>query len=429
MKTLSLLSLCVACSPTSVKIGGLDDAGGFESATADAPPIDEGSSDPPTEEEEGEGEGEDPANEGLAQWTIMVYLAGDNNLEDPALVDLNEMEIAGSTDEVNILVEIDRSEGYSSADGNWTGARRYLVEQDDNMDSIYSTALEDLGEVDSGSTDAYVDFINWSVDNFPAEQYALIIWNHGWGWTLAPINGRKGISSDDQSGNSISVANGEYEEILSAAADATDNRLSMVGMDACLMANWEIARLTAEYADVYVASQATESIAGWAFHTALTDLIESPEMDAVELGNAFAERFHETGDSTLSVVDLAELAELDSAIDNFANSILSKENPRSNVRPQARRAQNFDGDPNDKDFRDFLARMVSETDDTEIADASEALDAELDEAILANFTNGGWVRDATGLSIYIPTNGFDGAYHDGRWNEFTRWGDVVDAIR
>ena len=204
----------------------------------------------------------------------------------------------------------------------------------------------------------------------------------------------------------------------------------MVGMDACLMGNWEIARITAEYADVYVASQATESLAGWAFDTALSDLNDSPEMDAEELGITFAERFHETGDSTLSVVDLGELAAIDSAIDALADSILAKEDPKPNVRPQARRAQKFDGDPNDKDFRDFLQRMAIESDDDDIAEASDDLDSELDEAILANFTNGGWVRDATGLSIYIPTNNdYDPIYMEGRWNEFTRWDEVVEAVK
>ena len=130
---------------------------------------------------------------------------------------------------------------------------------------------------------------------------------------------------------------GNMKKSFSGSIDHWSDRLTMVGMDACLMANWEIARITADYADVYVASQATESIEGWAFHTAIADLNEAPDMDAMELGTTFAQRFHETGDSTLSVVDLEELAELD-AINDLANSILSMDNPRSKVRPQARRA-------------------------------------------------------------------------------------------
>jgi hypothetical protein len=45
-----------------------------------------------------------------AKWTFMVYMAGDNNLDGAALRDIAEMAQAGSTKEVNILVQLDRIE-------------------------------------------------------------------------------------------------------------------------------------------------------------------------------------------------------------------------------------------------------------------------------------------------------------------------------
>ncbi len=38
------------------------------------------------------------------KWTIMVYVDGDNNLEGAGIDDINEMELAGSTNEVAIIV-------------------------------------------------------------------------------------------------------------------------------------------------------------------------------------------------------------------------------------------------------------------------------------------------------------------------------------
>jgi hypothetical protein len=73
--------------------------------------------------------------------------------------------------------------------------------------------------------------------------------------------------------------------------------------------------------------------------------------------------------------------------------------------------------------------MIGDDSADDLVAASQELDDQLDEIILANFTNGGWVSDATGLSLYIPTNGFDNTYEDGRWNDLTRWDEVVDAIR
>jgi len=45
-----------------------------------------------------------------AKWTFMVYMAGDNNLDGAALRDIAEMARAGSTKDINILVQLDRIE-------------------------------------------------------------------------------------------------------------------------------------------------------------------------------------------------------------------------------------------------------------------------------------------------------------------------------
>ncbi|HUM71805.1 MAG TPA: hypothetical protein PLK31_23505, partial [Chloroflexota bacterium] len=63
----------------------------------------------------------------LADWTILVYMAADNNLEQAALLDINEMEAAGSSEKVHLLVQIDRAAGESVAQGDWTDTRRYRI--------------------------------------------------------------------------------------------------------------------------------------------------------------------------------------------------------------------------------------------------------------------------------------------------------------
>ncbi len=47
-----------------------------------------------------------------AEWLIMVYLdADDDVLEEDMLIDLQEMELIGSSDDVHIVVQADRYEG------------------------------------------------------------------------------------------------------------------------------------------------------------------------------------------------------------------------------------------------------------------------------------------------------------------------------
>jgi hypothetical protein len=427
---LILALLGSACTPTKAIVqsatftgpsGDSTDGDGDESRSDDDPEDRE-----PTEEEEEEEE-EEPADR--ARWTVLVYLNGDNNLEENALIDLNEMEGAGSTDDVQLLVQLDRSSSYSRDDGNWAGARRYRVEKDDDPHSINSPTLEDLGNVDSGLAETYVDFVRWGVENFPADRYALVIWDHGWGWDLVPGPARKGVSEDEQTGNWLSVAGGDMEQLLADATDITGGKLSLLGMDACLMANWEIATVAAPYAEIYVASQATESVDGWAYHTAYADLIADPEMDGEELGNVFAQRFIETYDATQSVVDLRDLEPLNNAIDLLALEVMDAENPRDAIIDAARSAQTFDGDVPDRDLGDLSLLLMEDSGSADIADAAAVAWEELQGTVVGNYTYGGWVRRATGLSIYLPTrHDPDPQYAHASWGDQTHWDEMLEAI-
>ena len=105
-------------------------------------------------------------------WTLLVYMEADNNLEGDAIADLLEMELISSSDAVNIVVQIDRAAGYSAADGDWTDARRYLVQRNQNIPSLVdlivqkfndpdsmtlgSPVLEELGEINNGYPPTHV---------------------------------------------------------------------------------------------------------------------------------------------------------------------------------------------------------------------------------------------------------------------------------
>ncbi|MDP6933485.1 MAG: clostripain-related cysteine peptidase [Myxococcota bacterium] len=366
----------------------------------------------------------------VASWTFMVFVNGDNDLEWAALDDMNELEQVGSTEEVNLVVQMDRSTGYASSDGNWSGARRYLVEQDEDGDQVTSAVLEDLGAVDSGDPETVIDFVSWAVEAYPAEHYALVLWNHGWGWSMTSDSSGllKGISSDDSTGNDISVAEGELEQILEATTDLLGGeRLDLLGMDACTMASWEIAHVSAPYADILVASQDYEGEDGWAYDAAMEDLVDDPGMSAEELGDSIALRFHESGDSTQSVIDLNSLEELDAAIDALAQALLESDEPKQLIKKAAKNAQSFDyWDVVDHDLGDFLDLLVEESDVEDVDDAATAARDLVADVVLSNYTRGNGVKYATGLSIYTPTSGsVSSLYLQGTWAENSLWDDVL----
>ena len=58
---------------------------------------------------------------------------------------INEMELDGSNSQLNIVVQIDRYSGAFSGDGDWTDTRRYLIAQDNDLSTISSPVIQNLG--------------------------------------------------------------------------------------------------------------------------------------------------------------------------------------------------------------------------------------------------------------------------------------------
>ena len=100
----------------------------------------------------------------VKDWTVMYFINGKNNLESSAMMDMNQLELVGTTGRVNIAVEMGRMNGQHEGDdhseGDWTGVRRYLVKKDADTSRVNSPVLQDLGKIDMDSWKELVSFIN-----------------------------------------------------------------------------------------------------------------------------------------------------------------------------------------------------------------------------------------------------------------------------
>ena len=111
----------------------------------------------------------------------MVYMSGDNNLEDYVVKDL-ELELAalGSTANVQVVALADRGPGYDTSRGDWQTTKLFHPTQGMVADAAHAVA--DWGERNMGDPDTLADFVEWTKANYPATRYALYFWGHGWGW-------------------------------------------------------------------------------------------------------------------------------------------------------------------------------------------------------------------------------------------------------
>src|SRR5262245_43280559 len=105
------------------------------------------------------------------KWTVMIYMAGDNNLDSDGISDLKEIKRVGSTDEVAILAQFDRA-------GKTIHTKRYYLRNRKVSPWLKEDEVADLGETDSGDGKELTKFIKWGMEKYEAESYLVIIWGH-----------------------------------------------------------------------------------------------------------------------------------------------------------------------------------------------------------------------------------------------------------
>ena len=155
-----------------------------------------------------------------AAWTVLVYMGGDNSLEPWITRDLdNEMAAVGSNADVQVVALADRGRHPGAADGGWKGARVFHVTK--GMKATAENAVADWGEANMGSPQTLVDFVTWARAAYPAQRYALIFWDHGWGWW--PGNTMQDVTSNDYL---------DMDELRRALE--TVGGVDMAGMETCL---------------------------------------------------------------------------------------------------------------------------------------------------------------------------------------------------
>ncbi len=225
------------------------------------------------------------------KWLVMMYQdADDQALERDIMMDLNEMEMIGSTDQVMIVSQVDRFRGGYSGDGNWDSTRRYLVTYDDDLNNIGSELIMDLGEKNMGDANTLADFLVWAIQSFPADKHVLIMSDHGMGWPGGWSD--PSPAQRDRSTNAPLVSAmkddiiylNELETALDRAIQTTGiDKFDLIGLDACLMSQMEVYTALAPYARYAVASEETEPGLGWAYTAFLSLMVYNPDVTTEEI--------------------------------------------------------------------------------------------------------------------------------------------------
>jgi hypothetical protein len=242
-------------------------------------------------------------------WTVMVYLDGDNNLDEWGWFNLDQMG-RGLTSgrDVTIVVLYDHA-------GD-TGAEKWLVVPGGRR------LLASVPEPDMGSPATLASFAAWAMETYPADKYVLDLWDHGRGWAY--------FASDDTSGGRMMIP--DLASAMAKAEKAAGEKIDLTAFDGCSMAMIELSYQLRTFTDVLVASQQVVPLEGFPYEPIVRSLVACPGQSAADLGRVIVDSYASfyldelnasTTTVTLSSIDETRQAPLSAAYDRLAGALLN----------------------------------------------------------------------------------------------------------
>jgi len=416
-----------------------------------------------------------PTKSGQQKRTIMIYMAADNDLRPFAARNIQQMANVGSNQNITIVVHLD-----IRISGNKKITRRYLIEKDQVLHIDPYNPLTQ--QMDSGNPSTLISFCEWAIKSYPADEYDLILWNHGTG-ILEPPHGKiinpmdlfvfnpsthrldldrsigfmdaidhlnprqRGVCWDDTTGNYLS--NRKMEAALQTICQKflDGKKFGIIGFDACLMSMIEVSSFIKKYAHVMVSSEEVELGMGWKYDEVLFPFVKD-RLDTFTFARHIVAAYDRTyqsitNDYTLSAINLDSIVLLERNVDQVSKILLEGLEKQKNIfAPLIKESRNkllcthFD-EPTYIDLHHFYKNLLNNT--KKVAASNTQINSliknnlliKLDEGlqlieqlVIAN-TAGRNLKNAQGISIYFPERGIHSSYQEAAFLTSNAWGALL----
>ena len=254
--------------------------------------------------------------------TVMLYCVGSNLESNWGLATLNlKQSMAAEYDEnLNYIIitggatewHLDSQylEGADSVDAGrrqvWKLEGKREDEEHGKMILLEEKGIEGFEKFNMSDTELLTAFIDYCYVNYPADQYDLILWDHG--------GGPSGGYGHDILTNDTFKLYELMDSFNNTEFIKSGNKFEIIDFDACIMGNVEIVAALGPYTDYFVISPESEPGDGQEYTTWLNAVKEHPEMNGFELGKTIVDALIKYyGDNypeaTLSVVSVRNFNE------------------------------------------------------------------------------------------------------------------------
>lgn len=332
---------------------------------------------------------------------IMLYMVGSDLESERGLAseDIQEIQESGfDEDHVQIIL-------CTGGAAHWWNPS--ISEEECGVFELHTQELEKVSTLnytnmaEAATLTAFMDYV---YDNYTADCYSLILWNHGGGAVV-------GYGGDENHGYDTLTLYELDRALGKSRLIAEGKKLEWIGFDACLMGMLEVASACAPYAEYLVASEGMASEQGWdyAFLSSIRDeSCFSGEVTGREIVDAYAAYYDSMEtcqpEYTLACMDLSETVYVIEKLEEFiltartdlmngSYSRLARERDRT----KAFSPTQITGSSVDYDTVDLynLSEQFAEYHPEEAAALQEAIR----KLVVYEKTN---VADANGVAIYFP---------------------------
>jgi len=246
-----------------------------------------------------------------AAWTVMIYLAGDNNLTTECMYALTEMKRAALGEQLNVIAQFDPCDPHLPS-------HRYEINQDNKniyqdiidyaryyknqkevrfkkesrkalllaarreeaREKLREAGMKELDhatltapkenevitdDTDTGSPITLYNFISFCLEKYPAERYMVVLSGHAGGTE------RDYLLKDESSARSLTF--NELQQVFKQIKrDRHGKLIDIIGMDNCLMSMAEICYELRDVAEIVVGCESFSPISGWPYRQILERL-------------------------------------------------------------------------------------------------------------------------------------------------------------
>ncbi|MBF0218200.1 MAG: hypothetical protein HQL49_01535 [Gammaproteobacteria bacterium] len=356
-------------------------------------------------------------NSGSGKKLFAVYLVGsdlETNMEAGS-IDLLEMVegynslSASEKAKVDVVVAF----GGTQKEG-WQGVRFASMEQiiadagdgrfGNNASYLHTSSGANMG--DASTLKHFVDYLQAGYGEH--QQKLLVLWDHGAAF---------GSFGNDENFSGDGLTLQETESALAQAGMHFD----VLGYDACLNGNFELAAMAKNHADYLISSEELEPGHGWSYKSVIPAWVNNSDLTL--FGRAMIDNFvqpdvhpYASDGKTLAMVNLQKYAPLQTAVNDLGTLLsegLTDDAVRSALIQAANQSEQFGKQTREEaattiDLYGFAATLKRELATGNVAEAADAVLAAVKDYVVYSRQDG-TRPNAYGVSI-VPPQGYDTFY-------------------